>query len=120
MRRQLVMTSGLVVVLLAGGFLFGDDEKTPVRARGTLPPNWSKLGLTDEQKQKVYSIQGEYRTKIDALNAQIKALRKQEGSEMAKILTDAQRARLREIVDAKAGTGDSSKESRKTGDAGKK
>ena len=54
-----------------------DKEPAP-RLRGQLPQSWGKLGLSDEQKQKVYKIQGEFRPKIDALQRQIAELRNQE------------------------------------------
>ena len=53
----------MVGVVVASGS-FGDDkkdDKTPAKVKGTLPANWSKLGLSDEQKQKVYTAQSEYR-----------------------------------------------------------
>src|SRR5438270_5643926 len=84
----------LAVALIGGGFLFGDDPKP--KGGGKLPANWSKLGLSDEQKRTIHSIQSEYKGKIDELQAQIDQLRKKERSEMSKVLTDAQKARLRE------------------------
>jgi hypothetical protein len=101
---------------MAGGTLFGDDEKT-TKAKGSLPQNWSKLGLTDEQKQKVYSIQGQYRTKIDGLQQQVKQLQKQERDELGRVLTDAQKARLKEILASKVPGGDEKKPpEKKSGD----
>jgi hypothetical protein len=101
----------VVMVFLAGGLLFGDDTKkdTP-KAKGTLPTNWSKLGLTDEQKQKIYSIRSEHRTKIEALQREVKELQKKELEECSKVLTDAQKARLREILTEKAPGGTSVKD----------
>src|SRR5437764_6347478 len=57
-------------------------------ARGQLPQNWKALGLTDEQKTKVYSVQGKYRSRIADLERQIKELRAQERRDLEKILTD--------------------------------
>jgi TolA-binding protein len=57
-----------------------DREPAP-RMRGQLPQNWGKLGLTDEQKQKVYKVQNEFRPKIEALQRQISELRDQERKE---------------------------------------
>jgi Spy/CpxP family protein refolding chaperone len=74
---------------------------TTVRARGTLPQNWKQLGLTDEQKQKVYQIQTEFREKIDVLQKQVSDLRTAERKELDTVLTDPQRARLKEIVGGK-------------------
>ena len=90
----------LALVLVGGGFLFGDDKKPDdkePKAKGTLPQHWKKLGLTDDQTQKVYKIETNYRTKIDALKQQIEALKDEEKGEMEKLLTDAQKARLKEL-----------------------
>jgi Spy/CpxP family protein refolding chaperone len=72
------------------------------RVRGQLPQNWGKLGLSDEQRQKIYKVRADYGNKIDALQKQISALRSAERKEMEKVLTDAQRARLREILAGRA------------------
>jgi hypothetical protein len=94
----------LTLALLFGGVLSGDDKKPPVR--GTLPQNWKKLGLTDEQTQKIYTVQNEYRGKIAELRKQIAALQKQQQAEMEKVLTEAQKVRLREILSEKGPKGD--------------
>ncbi len=98
----------LAVALLAGCFasssLHGQDKKddTPSKVKGVLPANWGKLGLTDEQKQKVYKVQADYNDKIGALEKQLKDLKATEKTEMEKVLTDAQKARLKEILSSKA------------------
>lgn len=94
---------GMLVVVLVGSFLFAQEKKDPptVRARGQLRAGWKQLGLTDEQVQRVYTVQSEYRTKIDALEAQIKELKQKQEQEEFKVLTDAQKARLREILSSK-------------------
>jgi hypothetical protein len=116
MRRVRVVLGSLVVAFLASGMLFGDDPKATPKARGSLPPNWSKLGLTDEQKQKVYAIESEYRAKIDALQQQIKALQKQQRDDLAKVLTEAQKARLKEILASKVPGDDSKSDSKGSAD----
>ena len=99
MKRMMALVSVMTIALVGGGWLMGgDDKKDQPKAKGTLPANWSKLGLSDEQKQKVYSVRAEYRTKIDELKSQIRDLEKKEKSDLEKLLTDAQKARLREIV----------------------
>jgi len=102
MTRTCRLAGVVVMVFLAGGWLFGDDTKQDApKARGTLPTNWSKLGLSAEQKQKIYSIRSEHRTKIEALQRELKELQKKELEECAKVLTEAQKARLREILTEK-------------------
>jgi len=107
----------LALVLLAGGLLQGQEKKddkkdTPTKIKGVLPANWGKLGLTDEQKQKVYKVQAEYKDKIADLDKQIKELKDKEKSEMAKVLSDEQKKRLNEILTGKV-PGDDKKDDKK-------
>ena len=80
-----VLFAGLVV--LSGGLVGQepkkDDKKpdepkkvdkkddSPVKAKGVLPANWKKLGLTEDQVQKVYKVQNKYDEEIDKLQAKI-------------------------------------------------
>jgi hypothetical protein len=97
----------IAIALVAGGTTLGQDKKDskdpPVKYKGQLPQNWSKLGLTDTQKQAVYKTQNDYNAKIDPLRAQIRKLQEEEKAELFKVLTDAQRSRLKEILAGKAG-----------------
>jgi hypothetical protein len=93
-----------LVVLATTTMLLADDPpKKPTdtppqsRAKGMLPRYFKSLGLSDEQKQQVYRIQNTYGAKIDALTAQIKALHAEQMQEIEKLLTDAQKARLKEL-----------------------
>jgi hypothetical protein len=96
---------GLLSVALLVGWLVaadtktGDDKKDPPdpKAKGHLRANWKKLGLSDDQEQKIYKVQGDYRAKIDALEAQVKALKDEEYAKEVEVLTDAQKARLKEL-----------------------
>ncbi|QVL34479.1 hypothetical protein KIH39_11390 [Telmatocola sphagniphila] len=72
-------------------------EETSTKARGQLPQNWAKLGLSDEQKQKVYKTQSKYRDQIDELQAKIKKIRDEEHKDLMTILTEEQKKRLIEI-----------------------
>jgi Spy/CpxP family protein refolding chaperone len=65
-----------------------DDTK---KAKGYLPPGWKNLDLTATQKDQIYKIQTDYKTKIKDLEQQIKELKGQESLEMTKVLTDAQK-----------------------------
>jgi len=88
---------------LIGGSLIGQDTATktgdvPVKFKGTLPRDWKKLGLTEDQVQNVYKIQAKYVSQIDQLKAKIKELQKDEKADLEKILTPAQKDRLRELA----------------------
>ena len=105
----------LAVLLLVGWLVAADDKKTTDdktdtggHAKGQLPPGWKGLGLTDAQKASIYTIQSNYRGKIEELEQKIHDLKAQERAEELKVLTDAQKARLKEIAEEKA-TGDVTK-----------
>jgi hypothetical protein len=104
MLRPRALLGMLAIALLMGGWLHGEDTKDgkdDKKIKGTLPANWGKLGLTDKQKQDVYKAQSEYKDKIADLEKQIKELKEAEKSAMEKVLTDEQKKRLKEIVNAK-------------------
>jgi hypothetical protein len=103
MRTKVVLTAFIAVILLGSSWLMADDPKTTGKAKGSLPANWGKLGLSDDQKKQVYSIEGEYRTKIEELQMKIDDLKKKQKAELTKVLTVAQKARLKEILASKAG-----------------
>ncbi|MBX7103102.1 MAG: hypothetical protein K1X57_03425 [Gemmataceae bacterium] len=90
---------GLLVVLATGPTIGQDKGK----AKGQLPQGWSKLGLSDEQKQKIYEIQSKHKAKIDDLEKQIKEAREKMVKEETEVLTAAQKARLKEMFAEKLG-----------------
>jgi hypothetical protein len=102
---------GLLAALLLVGWLVAADEKkttedktsTGAPAKGQLPQGWKSLGLTDTQKATIYTIQSNYRGKIEELEQKIRDLKAQERAEELKVLTDAQKARLKEIAEEKIG-----------------
>ena len=100
MRRLGLFVCLLAVTVLFGGLVAGDTPK-PDATRGQLPPNWKKLGLTDEQVKKIYAIQADYRPKIEELEQKIKDLHAEELVKEVAVLTDAQKARLKEIAEEK-------------------
>jgi hypothetical protein len=105
--RKFGLTAGLVVLLVSCSWLLGDDTKP---SKGRLPTGWTKLGLTQDQKLQLYKVESDYVQKIEPLQQQIEKLRSQQRADMLKVLTDAQRARLREILASKAGLDNSSDE----------
>ena len=101
----MIRTIVFVMVLAGSGWLLADDDKKdpPTRTDGMLPAGFNKLGLSEAQWQKVYDTLFEYKTKIDELKNQIRDLEIKEGEELQKILTDAQKARLREVLAERTG-----------------
>ena len=110
-RLRVVVAALLVVAVTVGGLIGQDKDKDTPKFKGTLPANWKKLGLTDDQVQMVYKIQSKYRTQIDQLAEQTRQLKKVEKGELEKVLTPAQKDRLREIV-----VGEKDKDKAKDGD----
>jgi Spy/CpxP family protein refolding chaperone len=102
--RILLPAAFAALLVLAGGTTAQDAKKEvkkddPVpKAKGFLPMNWGKLGLTDAQKQDVYTIQGKYNAEIDKLDAKIKELKSVRDKEMKGVLTPEQKKRLEEIL----------------------
>jgi Spy/CpxP family protein refolding chaperone len=74
-----------------------EDNKEAPR-KGQLPQNWAKLGLSEEQKSKVYTIQSDYKAKIDVLKKQLAELQKMERLALEEVLTDGQKTRLKELI----------------------
>jgi hypothetical protein len=98
--------TALAVGLLAGGFLMGDDKKAdePPKLKGKLPAHFKKLGLSDKQTQEIFKIEAGYADKIDALQQQLADLKKAEHHDVDNVLTDDQKAHLKELLTADVGT----------------
>jgi hypothetical protein len=86
------------VDVVLGGALVGDDPKpAPPQAHDLLPPLFRKLGLSDEQVAAVAKVRTKYDAKVKDMQEKIKAARAEEAAEVEKVLTDTQRARLKEL-----------------------
>jgi peptidoglycan hydrolase CwlO-like protein len=107
----LALITGLLV--LSGGSI-GQENKSkedpkkvdkakdePAKAKGVLPPNWKKLGLSDGQVQDIYKVQNKYDAEIDKLQAKIDELKANRTKDMKAILTAEQKKRLDEILTGK-------------------
>lgn len=100
MNRVQIVASLFAVALCASGYLMGDDKKTekePVIVKASLPRYFKQLGLNDRQKKQIYRVRATYATKIEELQRQIDALKEQERTDLDNILTEAQKARLKEL-----------------------
>jgi len=95
----LALFGGMFV--LAGGLVGQESKKddpkkddTPAKVKGKLPQYWGKIGLSDTQKQTIYTIQGKYGTEIDKLKAKIEELETTRDKEMKAVLSDDQKKAL--------------------------
>jgi hypothetical protein len=101
LRLRFVLPVLLLGLFLTGGVI-GDDKKTDdpkdpiVITKPQLPAGWKKLNLSDDQKKKTTEIQIKYRVQIVKLQEQIKKLTTEEKAELATVLTDAQKAQLKD------------------------
>ena len=75
----------------------GAESDESSRPRGRLPNHFGKLGISDEQRTRIYAIQADYDDRVDALLAQIEELVADRDNDIDAVLTDGQRARLREL-----------------------
>ncbi|MCG6154281.1 Spy/CpxP family protein refolding chaperone [Rubinisphaera margarita] len=69
------------------------DEGTR-RSGNRLPNHYGKLGLSDEQREKIYSIQSDYRSKIQSLLQELEDLRDEQSLQIQSVLTETQRVEL--------------------------
>src|SRR5262249_9987676 len=95
MRKLCGLVAVLTLALMFGGLLSGDEPKA-VKIKGQLPANWKKLNLSPDQKQRIYSIQADYKKQIGDLQKQIVSLRKVQMSKMIAVLTKEQKTKLAE------------------------
>lgn len=95
-----------VAAVVFGGWLSAtstkadDPKKDPPpdpKAKGQLRMHWKQLGLGDDQVQKIYKVQAEYKAKIDVLEAQVKALKDEQYAKEVEVLTADQKKRLAEL-----------------------
>src|SRR5262245_23836788 len=95
----MVRFAGLVVGFLAIGLLAGVGVSQDKKTKGVLPAGMSKIGLSKEQKAKIYDIQAKYHDKIKALEEQMAELKSQRQGEYFKVLTkDQQEAYLKALT----------------------
>jgi len=86
---------GCCSILIGFGNAQGKKED---KKRGFLPANFGKLGLSNEQKQKIYSIQAKYKFDIDELNKKVKKTLDDQRAEIYSVLSNDQKEKLKEIT----------------------
>lgn len=92
--KGLILVAGLALMLSCGKA----QEKREEKKRGFLPPNYGKLGLSNEQKQKIYGIQSKYKSDIEELNKKIKKASEDQRLEIFGVLSNDQKEKLMEIT----------------------
>ena len=100
--RLCITLTALAVAVVAGGWLMGDTKTPddPPKVKGQLPAHFKKLGLSDKQIQQIYKIEATYHDKIQPLQQQIDDLKKAEHQDVDDVLTDEQKAHLKELLTA--------------------
>jgi hypothetical protein len=103
--RSSAVGSGLATVaLLVTGSLFAQEPGTTkapsksgsAKAKGPrdpsqkVPPYFGQIGITDEQRESIYKIQGRHQAKIDEIEKQIDEIQAQMLAECEGVLTDSQ------------------------------
>lgn len=70
----------------------------PTTVRGRLPNHYGKLGITREQRDRIYRVMAGYRKQVIALQKQIMDLEQESRDEVESVLTDDQRSVLQKFV----------------------
>jgi hypothetical protein len=74
------------------------SEHPPLEDIGaTVPPDWKKLGLEQKQLDQMRRVQAVHEPQIMTLEKFLRKLRAEEAADLEKVLTPAQRDKLREI-----------------------
>lgn len=112
---NLYRLSALTVMVASvglGAILAQDTGK----AKGRLPANYGKIGLTDEQKQSIYDIMAKYKKESDDLDKKVKDLNAKRKGEIDMVLNDDQKKALKKLSEGNK----KSDETKKSDEAPKK
>ncbi len=96
--RFAILVFGIALVTVAS--TSGQDkkpDKDDPAPKVKLPAYWSKLGLTEDQKEKYYKVHATYTPKIAELEKKVAELKAEQKEEETKILTEQQKAHWREL-----------------------
>ncbi len=110
MKKQNVWVASALTLLLGvatvvpSSAVFGQNtasaKKEKGAAEGRVPAYFAQIGLSKEQRAKVIDVQNSYSDKIDALRKQIAELEGKRDTDVRGVLTDEQKKKLDELVDA--------------------
>ena len=72
----------------------GKKDAKKAKSDNRLPNNYGKVGLTEDQRKKIYDIHDRYSTQIDELEKKIAELKAKQTTECEAVLTAEQRTSL--------------------------
>ena len=75
-----------------------EGTKAPAKRKVRLPNHYGKLNLTDDQREKIYKIQKDYKAQIDSLKKQLAEIDAKKDAECAEVLSASQKTILGEIL----------------------
>ena len=75
------------------------DEAKKVRSGDRLPANYGKIGVSEEQRKKIYEIQNKFEAQIESLEKQIAELKAKQVAEVESILTAEQKKALQSAIE---------------------
>ncbi len=87
---------GLAILGISGAALLPAQESEPKRPEVSrrVPTYFGQIGLTPEQKERIYTLLGKHQEQIEALETQIAEAKAQALRDCEAVLTDAQRELL--------------------------
>lgn len=74
-----------------------NDSSEKSKRRKPLPFYFGKIGLDEDHREKLYTIQESYEAKLEKLRQEMKTLLAQRDAEMEATLTPGQKLRLQEL-----------------------
>ena len=92
-----------------------DGAKKAAKSGDRLPANYAKIGVSDDQRKKIYEIQNKYDKDIAALQKQLAEIKAKEQAEVEAVLTPEQKKSLQAATEE---TKKKSSEKKKAGEKG--
>ena len=71
------------------------QEKTRKPPRGRVPNGYGKIGISEKQKEEIYTIQATYKSQVDDLLQQLEQLKTEEAEAVFNVLTEDQKVALK-------------------------
>lgn len=77
-----------------------NSQSSQMTRRKPLPSFYGQIGVTDDQRAQLYSVQDTYEVKLEKLRQELKALTSERDAKLEAILTSGQKTRLKELREA--------------------